>query len=341
MIIRVCYFTEAGKELAEKLKQDADFLVSVKEENELLSTWVKEGFEKHLPMLFIGACGIAVRSIAPHIQDKTTDSAVLVTDEKGKHVIPILSGHLGGSNAWAIRLSEILQAEPVLTTATDVEQVFSVDSFAVKNGLQIVNRDGIKQISAKVLQRKKITVAIAPEIALPAEKPIEELEIVPFESDSCDVRIVTEERYKTADYTDTLVMYVKEYVCGVGCRKGKTEEELLDFLTKQCQLDLTDRLYAFASIDLKKKEEGLCVLAAHYKVPFITFPSETLKAVQGDFDESSFVEQVTGVNNVCERAAVCAAGEDAVLVQRKTAKDGMTFAIAKRLPVLQTWDSHY
>ena len=69
------------------------------------------------------------------MQDKLTDSPVLVMDEKGKHIIPLLSGHIGGANELACRLAEATGAEPVVTTATDVNHIFAVDGFALKTGM--------------------------------------------------------------------------------------------------------------------------------------------------------------------------------------------------------------
>ena len=87
-------------------------------------------------------------------------------------------------------------------------------------------------------------------------------------------------------------------------------------------------LKALSSIDLKKDEPGVCALADALKVPFLTYSAEQLKAVEGAFSHSAFVESQTGVDNVCERAAVVSAGGP--LVVKKSAKDGMTFALAKR-----------
>ena len=122
--------------------------------------WAGCRMEQKNAILFIGACGIAVRTIAPFVTDKLHDSPVLVMDERGKYIIPILSGHIGGANELALLISVKTGAEPVITTATDINNRFAIDVFAGKNNLTILNKDGIKKVSAKVLAGHKITISI-------------------------------------------------------------------------------------------------------------------------------------------------------------------------------------
>lgn len=125
---------------------------------EPLSEWVGGHFADMEGFVFVGAAGIAVRAIAPWIQDKYKDPAVIVVDEKGQFVIPVLSGHIGGGNMLAKQIASILHAVPVLTTATDVQGRFAVDVFAKENGLWISNRELAKQISAEVLDGKRVGI---------------------------------------------------------------------------------------------------------------------------------------------------------------------------------------
>ena len=159
LILRVCTFTAQGEALARKTFEEwTEMIPQYRSADVSLEQWTGACFEKHLPILFIGACGIAVRAIAPFVRDKLSDSAVLVMDEQGRFIIPILSGHVGGANALAKKLADKTGAVLVLTTATDVEGTFSVDVFAMENGLQIKNRDGIRKVSAKLLRGEKVTI---------------------------------------------------------------------------------------------------------------------------------------------------------------------------------------
>ena len=128
--ICIC-FTAQGKETAtrllEKLSQQMeeafDFLdYTGSEHSKPLKQVVKEAFQEKEAILFVGAAGIAVRLIAPWVQDKLKDPAVLVIDEQGRYAIPILSGHVGGCNELAEAAAQILGAEPVITTATDLRR---------------------------------------------------------------------------------------------------------------------------------------------------------------------------------------------------------------------------
>lgn len=124
--------------------------------------WAKVQMSAKNELLFIGACGIAVRAIAPWVTNKLYDSPVLVMDEMGTYVIPILSGHVGGANEIAVKIAEMTDSIPVITTATDINGRFAVDIFAKKNYLCIENKDGIAKVSSKVLRGEKISIAIEP-----------------------------------------------------------------------------------------------------------------------------------------------------------------------------------
>ena len=93
-------------------------------------------------LIFIGAAGIAVRAIAPFLKEKDRDPAVLVMDEHAVHVVSLLSGHLGGGNDWCRQVALLTGAEPVITTATDLNGVFAVDLFARITGFLLKNGSG-------------------------------------------------------------------------------------------------------------------------------------------------------------------------------------------------------
>lgn len=341
MIIKTCFFTGEGKEKAEELfLKCKDYTPYYKKDSELLSKWTKDGFDKHIPLLFVGACGIAVRTIAPYLKDKLMDSPVLVMDEKGQYVIPVLSGHLGGANELAKELATVIGGTPVITTATDIQNIFSVDVFAKKNGLQIKNREGIRMVTGKLLSGQKADISIDPTIETVMDGFPKELTIVPYPpEEKVDILITTDETYCA---NSMLLLTPKDMVLGIGCKKGKSFEDLKNFVEKHVDFSIEQKLYAISSIELKKHETGLEILAQFYHVPFTTYTIEELEAVKGKFSESGFVKQTTGVSNVCERSAMrCAGafGKQPVLFQGKIAKEGMTLAVAKRVVCITTWET--
>ena len=86
-------------------------------------------------------------------------------------------------------------------------------------------------------------------------------------------------------------------------------------------------------------EPGLLRAAADHGVKLYTYSAKELSDMEGSFSFSAFVEQVTGVSNVCERAAMFHAGEGAELVKEKLAENGVTVAVARRKDRIVTWET--
>lgn len=312
MIITIACFTNEGNKLVDRLEESLPEILFIRRDKEIkLQDYARDAFYKKLPIVFIGATGIAVRTIAPFVADKLSDSPCIVIDEKGKYVIPILSGHMGGANELAFKLAKAIAAVPVITTATDVENKFSVDVFSKKNYLTIENRDGIRVVSGKLLKDEAAAVYINGQCIVDTENKPEKIELV------------------TSKEKADIILAPKKYVLGIGCKKGKSFDELKEFVLDKLKENniQVNEVAAICSIDLKAREEGLNILASYLQVPFITYSAEELAKAKGEFSESDFVKNVTGVSNVCERAAVLFR-EDSKLIIKKTALNGMTFALA-------------
>lgn len=295
---------------------------------EPLVKWTGEQFCEGNAILFIGACGIAVRAAAPHLRDKLHDSPVLVMDEKERYVISILAGHVGGANAIALFLGEKTGAAPVITTATDINGRFAVDLFAGKNGLTIEKKEGIASVSAKALAGEKITMAIETGHG-PDREPPEGVVVAEYPPVGQVDVVVTSER---KEFDASLVLRAREYVIGLGCKKGKPAEVIAGFISEKLEelgLD-SSQIYALASIEQKREEKGILAWCRGKGIPFFTYPAQELEKVEGTFNSSAFVQEQVGVDNVCERAAVRACGADGRLIAGKAAKEGMTIAVARR-----------
>lgn len=305
-----------------------------------LTEWTGEQMKKRRSLLFIGACGIAVRAIAPFLTDKLNDVPVLVMDEQGRFVIPVLAGHVGGANELAVSLAERMGSTPVITTATDLNHCFAVDLFARRNALHIVNKDGIAKVSSRILAGEEVTMAVEEghfreeEAGILGEKRLLEEINVPEGIRLVSTESLADVLVAPASYGQgrLLALRPKEYVIGIGCKRGKAAEQIDHFVhrvLKESGISM-EQVAAFVSIDRKKDEEGILWMSSHYDIPFVTYSAEELQQVEGTFHVSEFVKSQVGVDNVCERAALRFSGPDGILITGKQAEDGITAAIVKR-----------
>lgn len=331
----VC-FTENGSLLCERLTEllrveNYEILESGRLEGEGIKEWTKRQFETAGGVIFIGAAGIAVRSIAPFIMSKDKDLAVVAVDESGKFSISLLSGHLGGANELAGKIAKLLGAMPVITTATDLNNKFAVDNFAKRNGLAISDITKIKKISSQILNGRTINLysdfpvsgKIPEELKLCGEIP----EIV---SDyGIWITLSSKENEKIIRLIPPVI------TLGIGCKKGSSEElvekKINEFLEKH--FIAPEAVFQIASIDLKSEEDGIISYADRHNIKFKTASEKELNSIKGEFTDSEFVRKITGVGNVCERAAMWAsqlADRDSRLLIKKYAGDGVTLAAAVR-----------
>lgn len=303
---------------------------------------VMEEIFKHAGMIiFVGACGIAVRAIASYIRSKLTDPGVVVIDECGDYVIPILSGHIGGANDFGRWLAEAVGAEPVITTATDRNDVFAVDTFAVKNHLHIETPSMIKVVSSSLLEGQDVGIL--------SEFPIQGCPprglVLIDDKRSCGqinhklqtgirISMQREDGPEASCFERTCVLTPVDLVAGMGCRRGKSFGELEAFLKNVLKRQCIDirRIGKLCSVDKKADEQGLLCLAEHLGIPFETYSAVELNALSDDngaFENSDFVLEQVGTDNVCERSACLGSAHGRKLIAKQT-MDGMTLAVYQR-----------
>ena len=359
MKISIIAFTENGMEIASRLTESLDGAQSNRCAKGGLHQWTEEHFSTSDALVFVGAIGIAIRAIAPHVQSKVRDPAVIVVDELGQYSIPVLSGHIGGANELAIQIAEILNAIPVVTTATDINNVFAIDTWAKAQGLRILNPECIKLVSSKLLRGE--SVRIKSDYPIKGDLPQNIILIDSLKDESNlnkdsdnhldndldndldnisdndlnndfdnDFDVIISHRYyeRNDDYKNTLFLIPQIITVGIGCRKDKEfesiEKSILNALENEKISILA--LDSIASIDKKADEKGIIEFAEKYDLPFNTFSAEELNGLKGEFTKSEFVRSVVEVDNVCERSAVMESGGK--LIRRKDAHDGVTVALA-------------
>ena len=290
---------------------------------ESLSAWTKEAFSQVDALVYVSATGIAVRAIAPYVVDKFTDPAVVCIDEMGRIAVPLLSGHVGQANDLARTIARITGGIAAVSTATDLNGLFAVDSWARANGLVIVERAVAKQVSAALLSGE--TVGVSSSVALEGALP---QGLVHAQEGQLGIHIGVEASVNP--FANTLHLVPRVAAVGVGCRRG-TDPAVLEQAVRKALEEVNVRpqaVTAVASIDVKSDEPAVAALAEAFGCDLLFYTAEQLDAVPGEFDESAFVREQVGVGNVCERAALAAAGRDGTLVLPKQAGDGVTVAVA-------------
>ena len=336
MKVLVISFSKAGALLSKKVKnlyKEDVILVTTKEGLGSEFYFTKEVKEQLLIqfdqvdlIVFIGATGIAVRLLAPFLKDKYTDPAVLVMDETGNYVIALLSGHLGGANYYATQLAEYCGSTPVITTASEQYGLMAPDLFAQREGLVIQDRNQVKEAAAYLNENKKILVFNQTGINYPYPAEYTEVEKIKFTEGVPHICISYQ---KSSQKEDCCFLVPKVLSLGIGCRKGVSFQQILDAVN-----DVFDREGLFlsavkniATIDIKKEEQGLLQFAALLGLSLNCYTAEELIVVSGNFHGSTFVESITGVDNVCERAAMKASNGGVLLVE-KNSINGVTVAVA-------------
>ena len=283
-----------------------------------LDAWTQAHFTTDDALIFVGASGIAVRAIAPHVRDKFSDPAVVSVDEAGRFVVPLLSGHVGGANELAREVAAITGGQAAVSTATDVNGLFAVDEWAARHGFAILERSIAKEISAALLDGRPVGFKSDFELD---EKPSGVTE------GAADIGFVVSLDDSAMPFPRTLHLVPRVATVGVGCRKG-TDPSALEQAVADALAEANVSAKAvttIASIDVKKDELAILELASKMGWSPVFYTADELAAVPGEFSSSDFVKRTVGVDNVCERAACASGGE---LVLGKQAGGGITVAIA-------------
>lgn len=274
-------------------------------------------------LIFVGAAAIAIRMTAPHLRGKEKDPAVLVIDEKGQFVIPLLAGHIGGANGLARMLAAMLHGQAVITTATDVNDLFAVDEWAARQGLHLSSLQDAKQFAAELLERGQA--------GLYSEFPIGDGDmpagLIRTQEGPVGVAITVHE--DCHPFARTVAAYPVILHIGIGCKRGTSRERIAQRVEEDMkQIHVSWHAVAdISTIDIKKTEAGLTAFAEQHHLPIHYYTVRQLNDAPGTFMSSDFVRRIIGTDNVCERAAVLASHGGTLLLQ-KSGKDGVTVAIA-------------
>ncbi len=327
--------TKLALSISEKYK-GINFFVTEKYHNEFsekaegkfskISDFLKTNWKKFDAFILIMASGIVVRSIAPLIENKKNDPAILVIDEKGKNVISLLSGHLGGANELTLKISELIKANPVITTASDVNDLPAFDEIARKNNFTMINDASLVKIAASIIENKPIEFfsSIKIDVKLPSNILI--LKNLKWKNTEAQKVILSEKEIKG----DIFQLIPKNIVIGIGCRKDTKSEKIFSAFNHAIKKAgiRKEAIKVVATVPLKANEKGILELVKNLETELKIIPFDEIKKIENKFEGSSFVKSITGVSAVAEPSSFIAAQEPEIIL-KKQALDGVTIAIVK------------
>lgn len=348
LIMNTAYFylTGEGEQLARKLAASHPGDLYGKEN---FKENLKAGFSRYDYLVCIMATGIVVRILAPLIVHKTSDPGVVVLDQKGRHAISLLSGHLGGANDLAREMAFLSGGEAVITTATDVAGELSFDTFAKKYHMAIENIGQLKHISGTLLEGKPVRVitdysfeelnsgAKTGKMILHTVDSIRNVD--PDQSEgilSAPIpTVVIDEGFTFQKQPEYPVLYLRpRTICaGIGCKRNMDgaaiEQALLSVLHDTGLSPLS--LKCISTIPLKADEPGIQSTASHLQIPVTIIPTEDIEQLDIrslGIQTSGFVAEQTGVLSVSTASSYLASGKGQILKDKIKFK-GITIALSK------------
>ncbi|MFQ5465250.1 MAG: cobalt-precorrin 5A hydrolase [Thermodesulfobacteriota bacterium] len=331
--------TEGGERLAERIARGREGF-EISRGGGGLRARVEEAFGGADALVFISATGIAVRMIAPLLQGKDRDPAVVVIDETGRFCVSLLSGHLGGANDLARELARAIGAAPVITTATDALGLPSAEEVASAFDLAIENVAAIKAVNSAIIRGGPVVVVDAhPARRGAMKRAFSPSGVFRFRKDfppadaarACVLVSSSAEPGAPEGFgPKTLIMRPREFVIGLGCRRGVSVGDV----ERACDQALAClkvsplSIRNLATIDIKGDEEGMAGFARARGLEIVFYRAEELNTAAAPSGASKKVREVTGARAVAEPAALLSAGAKR-LWMRKKVLGPVTVAVAR------------
>lgn len=293
-------------------------------------------------ILFIGAMGICVRSIAPYIKDKQTDPAVICIDSTGKYVISVLSGHVGGANDLTKRIARILGAEAVITTQSDNTNLWALDTIGDKYGWVTTSNTTNFNHPLTAFVNKKPTALlldIADEGTQYLERTVPGHVKIYYKYADIDLSeyelLIAVTPYVYPDAQIPVIYYHPKVLhLGVGCRKDCNPEGISKYIAQVLTENniSTSSIKDISTIDIKKDEPLLNKLQAYFEnAPVNIYTSGELKDIEVP-NPSEKVKEVTSVGGVSESTAIKSANGGKLILEKQKGKlnegNDFTFAVA-------------
>ena len=237
---------------------------------------------------------------------------------------------MGGGNEWCVKVAGMFGSDAVITTATDVNNVFAVDVFAVKNHLKMINPYMIRDISTRIVNGEQLGIYMQAEeyekvIQNECKKYSKNIKITDYEN--ADI-VILKNKSEIKDMQSKIILIPRNIVVGVGCRRGteylKIKSSVMTILEKAGVS--AENVNCVASINKKADEKGIIELAEELQADFITYTADELMEVEGEFEPSMTVYNHVGADNVCGRSA-CRASCNGECLVPKTVENGVTVSV--------------
>jgi cobalt-precorrin 5A hydrolase len=307
-----------------------------------ISDFVKDIYTQVDAIVAVMATGITIRSVAPLLDNKLTDPAVIGVDASGKFVISLLSGHLGGANDLTHIISQGINAIPVITTASDIMGKQSVDELAKNLHLKIKNPDSLAAVNSAIVNGDRVVVVLVGDAKIPSNTfGVYEVRVAQNGSEALDLIdsfdagiIITREPLTITKFTKPfIILKTRTVIVGLGARKDATIDEVIqaiDMALEKVHVPLS-RVQVFATVDTNRDAQPLLDAAAKLGNHFEFLTVDELRDVTSSelSLDSAVVADKISVGGQCERSALLLAGPDAKLVLKKTKLNGVTVAIAE------------
>ncbi len=327
----VLALTQGGSELGQRLAGLLDGVFFTCKGR--LAEVFAQVWEEYQEIVCIMASGIVVRTMAPLLQDKYRDPAIVVCDEQGRFAISLLSGHIGGANQLAHRVAAALGGQAVLTTASDVLGRTALDLWCRDLGLIVGDKERFTRAMGRLVDQGSITLwSTCPLPPLPPDLQ------ATTEREAADLLITA----RTDGTSSGTLLHPPALVFGIGCNRGTPATAIAQAVAATCaQHQLAPQAIArLASIDLKQDEQGLLEFARNQGLPIDFFDSEQLNQIEG-VSSSPVVQQATGAKGVAEPAALLSAGPGATLRVQKMKWTDVTTAVAEIADPLHAQTLHH
>lgn len=296
-------------------------------------------FSKLDGICFIGAMGICVRTIAPFLDDKSKDPAVICVDDLGQNVQSVLSGHKGGANDFANKVAQLLGGQPIISTSSDVQNIWPLDTLNEKFDWTIENSVPMNEIMALFVNNKPtaLLLDVKDKGTQYLEDNLPDFVTVFYNENEIEYaayELLIAVTYKSYNYSIPTLTFVPS-VLSIGSGCSKTLEPALFEETLKAKLVEKGLLFSaiknFGSIDIKAKQSAYLEWSSANNIPFKTFTSTEIHTVSVP-NPSLVVQEKIGVDGVSESTAMLLSKNNSLLVEKQKVildnNEKFTFAVS-------------